>query len=86
MNRDELTDYILDFWVGWGIPEYDGDADQLHTEIYNNLGTLNGIESELDLVRIEFEVGFEEHSLEYANLTDLWDKINNYKSNFKESE
>ena len=44
MNREELTDYVYDFWLNWGTPEYEGTYDQLYSEIYNNLETLEGIE------------------------------------------
>ena len=84
MNREELTDYVLDFWLNWGVPEYDGTYESLYDEIYYNLNSRKGIESELDIVRMEFENGWDENSLEYKNLTDLWDNLNYYKSNFKE--
>ena len=36
MNRKELTDYIFNFWIEWGIPEYNGTDEDLKNEIYNN--------------------------------------------------
>ena len=86
MNREELTDYVLDFWLNWGIPEYEGTNDQLYSEIYNNLETLEGVEKELDIVRSEFDVVFEEDSLEYKNLCDLWDELNYYKTSLQKEE
>ena len=80
MSREELTDYILDFWLSWGIPEYEEDNDYLYCEIYNNLETLDGVEKELDSVRCIFESGVEEDSLEYENLDKLWNYLNWYKT------
>ena len=83
MNREELTDYVLDFWLNWGIPEYEGTNDQLYIEIYNNLETLEGIKKELDIVRSEFESGWSKDSLEYKNLCDLLEKLNYYKTSLQ---
>lgn len=83
MNREELTEYIYDFWLKWGGIEEDAVYDLLYCEIYDNLETLEGVEEELDVVRLEFEVGYEEDSLEYNNLCDLWDNLNYYKTNLQ---
>ena len=82
MNREELTDYILEFWLNWGIPEYTGTNEQLYSEIYDNLGTKEGTERELDTIRIEFESGYEEESKEYQDLDKMWNYINWYKTDF----
>ena len=86
MSREELTDYIYDFWLKWGIPEYEGTYDQLYSEIYNNLETLEGVEKELDMVRCEFDVGFEEDSIEYQELDNLWNELNYYKTDLQKKE
>lgn len=86
MSREELTDYTLDFWLNWGVPEYEGSNDYLWHEIYENLGSFEGIEKELDSIRCEFESGFSEDSLEYINLDKLWNYLNWYKTNFKENK
>ena len=87
MNREELTDYICNFWLEFGIPEYDKDDDHLWHEIYDNLNSKNGIEKELDYIRQEFESGWDENSREYQDLDKLWNYVNWYKTNFwKESE
>lgn len=83
MNRFELTDYILDFWLNWGTPEYEGTNEQLYDEIYRNLMTLDGIEKELDIVRSEFESGWDEKSKEYQDLCNLWDELNYYKTSLQ---
>ena len=83
MNRKELTDYIFNFWIEWGIPEYNGNDEDLKNEIYNNLGSFSGIEIELDNIRGAYEIGFNEDSLEYENLDKIWNYINWYKTNFK---
>lgn len=85
MNREELTDYIYDFWENWGAFNYEERTnDALWHEIYDNLDSFEGIERELDTVRNEFESGWEEDSLEYEELDKLWNYINWYKTNFKE--
>ena len=87
MSREELTDYILDFWLNWGIPEYNGTLEDLKNEIYENLGTLKGVYKEITMVSVEFDIGFEEDSLEYENLDKLWNYLNWYKTALqKESE
>lgn len=86
MSREELTKYIFDFWLNWGIPEYTGTNEQLYNEIYNNLGTKEGIERELDSVRCEFDAGFDEESQSYQDLDKMWNYINWYKTNFQQSE
>lgn len=84
MNREELTEYIYDFWLNYRkIKKNDGTYDLLYCEIYDNLETIEGVEQELDMVRLEFELGYEENSLEYKNLCDLWDNLNYYKTNLQ---
>lgn len=82
MTREELTDFIIDFWLKWGMPDNEGDYDMLYCEIYENLGTKEGIERELDTVRCHFEIGFEEDSKEYQDLDIIWNYINWYKTDF----
>lgn len=87
MSRNELTDYIFDFWLGFGAFNYDDRTDEeLKSIIYNNLGSFKGIENELDAIRYELETGWDENSREYEELDKLWNYINWYKTNFKESE
>ena len=87
MNREELTNYTYNFWENWGAFNYEEKTDDmLKQEIYNNLGSFNGIERELDTIRCEFEAGWNEDSKEYEELDKLWNYINWYKTNFKEGE
>jgi hypothetical protein len=84
MNKQELTNYVYDFWKNHrGIKKINGTYDYLYNEISNNLETLKGVERELDMIRLEFELGYEENSLEYNNLCDLWDNLNYYKTNLQ---
>lgn len=87
MNREELTNYVFKFWQDWGAFNWDERTDEeLKNEIYNHLGHSLGIDRELDYVRFEFEAGWDENSLEYERLTDLWNNLNYYKTNFKGDE
>ena len=86
MTREELTEYIYNFWVSWGIPEYEGTLEDLREEIYDSLGTLYGVERELDIVRMEFENGWDENSLEYKNLDKLWNYLNWYKTDLQKKQ
>jgi hypothetical protein len=81
LNRQELTDYIFKFWLDWGAFNYDErDDDEILLEIYNNLEDLKGIEKELYYVNEELMSNcWEESSLEYNNLTDIFNKISEYK-------
>lgn len=86
-NRNILTDYVFKFWYEWGAFNYDERFDEeIKAEIWNNLNNMNGIEKELDYVRIEFESGWDETSLEYENLQKLWDYLNWYKTAFQKGE
>lgn len=87
MNREELRDYIFDFWNNWGAFNYEErDDDEIKYDIYNNLGSLKGIETELDYLRQEFEAGWDEDSKEYEDLDKLWNYINWYKTDFQKRE
>lgn len=83
MNKEKLRDYIFKFWNDWGAFNYDErDDDEIKYEIYNNLSSFKGIEKELDYIRQEFESGWDENSLEYERLDNLWNYINWYKTDF----
>lgn len=71
MNRKQLTDYIFEFWLDFGIPECQKSDEELRNEIFNNLGSFEGIEKELDTIRCAFEIGFVEGSKEYNELEKL---------------
>lgn len=86
MNREELTEYILEFWVNWGIPEYNGTLEDLKNEIYENLGTLKGVDEELTMVSVEFDSGWSEDSIEYQNLDNLWNELNYYKTDLQKKQ
>lgn len=84
MNRNELADYVFNFWVGFiNLDEYNKTEEELFNEIYENLGTLNGVEKELDMVRSAFESGWDEESKEYQDLDDVWNKLNYYKTDLQ---
>lgn len=86
-NRNILTDFVFNFWNNWGAFNYDERFDEeIKAEIWNNLNNQNGIEKEIDYVRQEFESGWDENSLEYKNLTELWDYLNYYKTSFQKGE
>lgn len=83
MNRDELTDYIFNFWNNWGAFNYEERTDEeIEAEIWENLNSINGIDKELDFIRNEFEAGWDEDSLEYERLDELWNYINWYLTDF----
>lgn len=88
MNRDELTDYIFNWWCEWGAFELDEREDEeIKAEIWENLSSKNGIEKELDYIRDEFEKYKDENSVEYEELDKIWNYLNWYKTDFwKESE
>lgn len=79
MNREELTDFIFNFWIDWGAFNYDErEDDEIKYEIYNNLKTEQGIQKELSYIENEIHNGWDENSLEYTRLHELKNKINNY--------
>lgn len=86
LSREELSRYTFDFWLKWGAFNWNSKTDEeLLEEIYTNLGTLEGIEKELDSVRCEFESNcWSEESLEYENLDKLWNYLNWYKTYLQE--
>lgn len=85
MNKEKLTDYVFKFWDNWGAFNFESATDEeIKNEIKKNLSSLDGIEKELDYVRLEFENGsWDENSKEYKDLDKLWDYLNWYKTNFK---
>lgn len=84
MNRNELADYVFNFWLGFiNLDEYNKTEEELFNEIYENLETLNGVEKELDMVRSAFESGWDEKSKEYQDLDDVWNELNYYKTNLQ---
>lgn len=85
-NINELTEYIFNFWINWGIPEYPGTDDDLKNEIYTNLQSKEGIEKELDSIRCEFDAAYDENSKEYQDLDKIWNYINWYKTDFYKKE
>ena len=59
--------------------------EEIKNEIKKNLSSFDGIEKELDYIRVEFENGsWNENSKEYEELEKLWNYLNWYKTNFKE--
>lgn len=86
MNKEKLTDYVFKFWDNWGAFNFESATDEeIKNEIKKNLSSLDGIETELDYVRLELENGcWDENSREYKGLDKLWDYLNWYKTNFKE--
>lgn len=85
MTKEELTDYIFNFWNNFGAFNHDErDDDEIIFEIITNLSSMEGIEKELDCIRYELESNcWETDSLEYENLDKLWNYINWYKTNFQ---
>lgn len=84
MNRNELADYVFNFWLGFiNLDEYNKTEEELFNEIYENLETLNGVEKEIDMVRSAFESGWDEKSKEYQDLDDVWNELNYYKTNLQ---
>lgn len=83
---DELTEYICNFWINWGMPEYPGTNEDLKKEVYHNLQSKDGIEKELDSVRCEFDEAWDENSKEYQDLDKMWNYINWYKTDFYKKE
>ena len=86
MTKEKLTDYIFTFWDNWGAFNFESATDEeIKNEIKKNLSNIDGIEKELDYIRLEFEGGcWDENSKEYKELDKLWDYLNLYKTNFKE--
>lgn len=87
MSREKLTNYIFKFWDDWGAFNYENRSDtEIKEDIFNNLGTEEGIENELDFIRDEFESGWDEESLEYERLNEIWNYVNWYKTDFYKKE
>lgn len=86
MTKEKLVDYVFKFWDNWGAFNFESATDEeIKNEIKKNLSSFDGIEKELDYVRLEFENGsWDENSKEYKDLDKLWNYLNWYKTNFKE--
>ena len=85
MTKEKLADYVFKFWDNWGAFNFESATDEkIKNEIKKNLSSFDGIEKELDYIRLEFESGWSEDSKEYEELEKLWNYLNWYKTNFKE--
>ena len=81
-DLEDMTDKLYDFWKNW-IIDFDIDYYKaLRNEIYFNLQSKEGIEKELDCLRIEFEVikCRKTSKAEKEMLQDIWDELNYYKT------
>jgi hypothetical protein len=86
MNRYELRNYIFNLWNSLGM--FDGDErdeEEILEEIYDNLESKEGIDTEIDYVRQELEK-WDQDSLQYEGLDKLWNYLNWYKTSFEKSE
>jgi hypothetical protein len=87
MNREELRDYIFNFWLDWGAFNYEERTDEeIKKEIYENLGTVEGTQKEMNFLNHEFEAGWSGDSLEYKELIKLRNYIIEYKENLGGAE
>lgn len=77
-TREELSNCIVNFW--YNLSEY--NYDTLYSEVYDNLGTKEGIERELDVIRDMFDTGYKENE----ELDNLWNYVNWYKTEFYKKE
>ena len=79
MNNKELVNKILKFWLK---VTGDFDSKQLKKDIEKHLLSVEGIDQELDYIRIEFDYINESNDL-YNELEEIWNELNYYKSNFE---
>lgn len=80
MNREELTNKIYNLWSAYGLPEYKGTKKDLKDEIFYNLESIDGIDKELDYIRIEFDSLIKNDTF-YNLFIDLWEDLNIYRTN-----
>lgn len=83
MTKEELTNYIYDFWYNFGCYDefFERDEKDIKEEIKEDLSNDYGIEKELDAVRLQYE-NYDEEDWEYDHLDELWNYLNWYKTNF----
>ena len=79
MNNKELVNKVLTFWLKCNNKS---DNKQLKKDIERNLLTVDGIERELDYMRIEFDCIDKSNDL-YSELEEIWNELNCYKSDFE---
>ena len=78
MNKKELVNKILKFWLK---VTSDFDSKQLKKDIEKNLSNIDGIDNEIDYIRMEFD-NISDNDL-YNELEEIWNELNYYKSNFE---
>lgn len=79
MNKKELVNKAYNLWKNYGVPNYNGIVIALYREIAENLETLQGIEEELDNIRIELDKMSKNNKF-YNQFIELWEDLNNYKT------
>ena len=75
MNNKELVNKILKFWLK---VTSDFDSKQLKKDIEKNLSNIDGIDNEIDYIRMEFD-NISDNDL-YNELEEIWNELNYYKS------
>ena len=78
MNKKELVNKVLKFWLK---VTSDFDSKQLKKDIEKNLSNIDGIDQEIDYIRIEVDC-ISDNDL-YNELEEIWNELNYYKSNFE---
>lgn len=78
MNKKELVNKVLKFWLK---VTSDFDSKQLKKDIEKNLSNIDGIDQEIDYIRMEFDC-ISDNDL-YNELEEIWNELNYYKSNFE---
>lgn len=76
MTKDELSKKVFNFWLYWGIPEYEKSDADLQQEILYNLE--HDIDKEIDYIRLELE-NCDPNTPNYEYLEEIWNDLNYYK-------
>lgn len=79
LKKENLINKTYNLWKDYGVPNYNGIVIALYREIAENLETLQGIEQELDNIRIELDKLSKKDKF-YNQFIDLWEDLNNYKT------
>ena len=81
MSKDILINKIYNFWIDYGIPEYEGRLEDLREEITENVES-SYINIEIAQLK-EALLNWDENTQEYKDIINLLKELEDFKNEIK---